>query len=242
MLGDPNRNRIYGRILPLDYSATRSFFETRGKLAAESPLTAVMYQDTDLATRRDCAEKHTALPLLHLGAGDRVLDLGCGPGRWAESAVPLADAYLGVDFSASLLEVARAHFPSATFQLMNVAEFGSDALIVPPPFTLAICSGILTYMNDADVSRLFIQLSRIMAQPSRLYLREPMAKERRLTLDDHWSDALQSKYSAIYRTRPDYLALLEGLEGFRITSEGEPFPTELQNRTETEQRYILLER
>ena len=76
----------------------------------------------------------------------------------------------------------------------------------------------------------------------RLYLREPMAKELRLTLDRHWSDELQAHYSAVYRTKQEYLELLRGMEGFHVQAEGEPFPRELQNRAETEQRYILLSR
>jgi cyclopropane fatty-acyl-phospholipid synthase-like methyltransferase len=182
------------------------------------------------------------LPLLHVKPNDRVLDLGCGAGRWAEVIVPHTERYLGVDFSVPLLEVARRRFPGTDFQIMNVAQFDPDKLMTPPPFTLVICSGVMTYVNDSDLGALLAQLSRVMTERSRLYLREPMAKDRRLALDSHWSDELQADYSAIYRTRSEYLELLHSLEGFRVQAEGESFPRELQNRAETEQRYILLER
>lgn len=236
------RSRISGDVLPLDYRKTAEFFQARGHMAGDNPLTATMYQDADLAVRRDLAEKAMALPLLKVTAEDRVLDLGCGSGRWVQAIASEARAYLGIDFSESLLDVARAQYPAVVFQAMNVADLKGDDLAVSPPFSLLICSGILAYINDADIVRLFAEISHLAADHCRIYLREPMAKEKRLTLDRFWSEELQTHYSAIYRTPAEYIDLLSCLEGFEVKAQGEPFPRELQNRAETEQRYIFLSR
>lgn len=234
--------RVVGDRRALDYGTTSAFFEGRGRAAGDNPLTATMYQSADLATRRDVEEKVRILPLFDPVASDRVLDLGCGTGRWAEAMAANVEAYLGVDFSDTLLDVARTRAPQAVFQTMNVASLDAATLALPPPFTAIICSGILIYINDDDVRALFRALSIVAAPSCRIYLREPMATGERLTLDRHWSEELQDHYSAIYRTRDEYLELLADLDGFTVRDEGEPFPQELQNRADTRQRFMILAR
>ena len=234
--------RVFGEKRAINYNDTQAFFESRADIAGENSLTATMYQDAALAGRRDAAEKQTTLPLLKLRGDDRVLDIGCGSGRWAQIISPATSAYLGIDFSSGLLKVARARVRKAVFQCMAVNVMNPSAFPVPPPFTLIVASGILTYLNDADVRRLFINVSQIAAPDSRCYVREPVAKVERLTLDGYWSEELGASYSAVYRTRAEYLDLFCALEGFRLRYEGEPFPPHLQNRAETEQRFFLLER
>ena len=234
--------RVFGEKRAINYSTTRAFFERRAAVAGENALTATMYQDAALAARRDEAEKQTVLPLLRLRRDDRVLDIGCGSGRWAQIIAPIVSTYLGIDFSFGLLEVARASVPAALFQCMAVNGMNADSLRVPPPFTVVIASGILTYLNDADVRQLLAATAQMAAPGSRFYAREPVAKVQRLTLDGYWSDELGANYSAVYRTRADYLDLFSALTGFRLCTEGEPFPPDLQNRAETEQRFFVLER
>jgi ubiquinone/menaquinone biosynthesis C-methylase UbiE len=230
--------RVFGEKRTIDYARTMAFFEARAGVAAANSLTATMYQDPVLASRRDHAEKQTALPQLR--SRDRVLDLGCGSGRWAEVIAPAVSAYLGIDFSSGLLEVARARAPEAVFQQMHIDAVHADTLALPAPFSLVVCSGILAYVNDSDVLRLFSTISRIAATHSRIYVREPVAKAQRLTLDSCWSEELEAYYSAVYRTRSEYFDLFSALEGFYVYRECEPFPRELQNRTETEQRCFFL--
>jgi cyclopropane fatty-acyl-phospholipid synthase-like methyltransferase len=234
--------RVLGEQRAIDYGRTMAFFEERAATAEGNALTATMYQDEELARRRDQAEKDTVLRRLHVRADDRVLDLGCGSGRWAQVIASRVSVYLGVDFSARLLEIARVHAPDASFECAAVNALEPETLAVPPPYTLIICSGILTYLNDSDVDHLFSTVSRTAAARSRIYVREPIAKTQRLTLDDYWSEELRSQYSAVYRTRGEYLGSFGALTGFQLKAEGEPFPKDLQNRPETEQRYFLLER
>lgn len=234
--------RVFGEKRTIDYRSTLEFFEARANVSAQNVLTATMYQDAGLASRRDRAEKETVLPRLNLREGDRVLDIGCGSGRWAELIAPNVSSYLGIDFSQGLLQVAHARVPSAIFQCAPVNALRDEALKVPPPFTLFICSGILAYLNDGDVLRLFATISESATTASRIYVREPIATMQRLTLDGYWSEELGANYSAVYRTRAEYLDLFSALSGFHLRNEGEPFPRELQNRAETEQRYFLLER
>lgn len=242
MVNDGDATRLIAQLTDIEYRDTHSFFEARGVGAQPSNLTATMYQDAALAEQRDRAEKEIVLPLLALTESDRVLDVGCGAGRWAEAAASVVGDYLGIDFSASLLEIAMKNVPGACFQRLSVDKLDLHALTIAPPFSLIICSGILAYINDRDVAALISKLGKAASPRSRIYIREPIAKASRLTLKAHWSEELRAQYSAIYRTRAEYLELFRNLPDFSLTAEAMPFPARLQNRDETQQWFFLLER
>jgi SAM-dependent methyltransferase len=236
--------RISGKKHDISYEATLQFFEGRGRAAQpDAPQTATMYQDKELACRRDACEKETVLPLLELRSADRALDIGCGAGRWAEVLSGRTASYLGIDFSASLLKLAeRFRAPGVSFQCLPAQEVSPAALALPPPFDLFICSGILIYLNDDDVLRLGQRIAAMAAPGARLYLREPMARAERLTLDRFPSAELQTEYSASYRTLEQCdeifgAPLRQG--GFRLLLERSLYPPELCNRKETEQHIQL---
>jgi SAM-dependent methyltransferase len=238
----PGGGRLHRVVREIDYRATEAFFESRGKDAVGQPLVSTMYQDAGLASRRDAAEKETVLPHLAINGADRVLDVGCGAGRWAEVLVPRVAAYLGIDFSEGLLAAARTRTPGGAFQRMSASALDPGAFHLPPPFSLVICSGILIYLNDRDVENLLTLIAEISGPAARLYVREPVATMERLTLDGFWSEELQARYSAIYRTRLEYNRLFEKLAGFSLFREGSPISSDLQNRADTEQWFAILGR
>lgn len=240
--------RYTGTAREISYEATLDFFESRGRHAsAEKPQTATMYQDEQLARRRDACERDTVLPLLAPKPHDRVLDLGCGYGRWAEVLAGRIGEYVGVDFSAELLRLAHArNLPASHFQRLPAQEISAASLVRPGPYSLFLCSGILIYLNDADVTRLARGIVQVAAPAARVYLREPMAiTGDRLTLDRFPSVELQRDYSAIYRTPEQCHALFGAVlhaAGFSCAVERSLYPPALCNRKETEQQIQLWER
>jgi ubiquinone/menaquinone biosynthesis C-methylase UbiE len=83
-------------------------------------------------------------------AGERVLDLGCGPGTLAETLPPVT--LTGIDISRAYLEEAARRHPDATF----VEGSASDASIWPDaPLDAVICSGLLHHLDDDEVRAIF---------------------------------------------------------------------------------------
>lgn len=248
--------RIHGDMRPIDYSATRDFFEGRGRKYNEAhPYTSVCYQDDnpELAARRDRHEKQMVLPLLGVGPETRVLDVGCGVGRWADTLAPLCAAYLGLDFSESLLEVARERVPAHLAERVRFQHKAMQDMVgaspadfsLDPPFSCCLLSGILLYLNDQDVAASLRALAGFLDRPCTVYIREPVGTEERLTLDRHYSEDLHASYSAIYRTVPQYRDLLAASfvpAGLRVRHEGFLLPPELANRQGTTQYYFVLTR
>ena len=243
--------RISDKVVDIDYEATRRFFERRADRPADTcAWTRVMYQDDnpELVVARDTHEKQTVLPKLKLQPSHRVLDVGCGVGRWALATAPLVEQYLGTDFSEGLLNRARddlrAH-PNVEFQCLPAQNIGSLAG-GHEPFDRVILAGILAYLNDDDVERCLQGVAELCsATDAIVYIREPMGVASRLTLDRYWSDQLESEYSAIYRSREQYRLMLERTlcaEGFTISQFSPLYPQDLENRVETNQFIVLLQR
>ena len=59
--------------------------------------------------------------------GQRVLDLGCGGGRTSPWLHALASRYLGVDYSARMVEVCRARYPEFAFTQGNARDLAALA-------------------------------------------------------------------------------------------------------------------
>lgn len=56
----------------------------------------------------------------YVSAGERILDIGCGNGRFVESAQKRSIHYTGTDISEELLKQARARHPEITFVCANM--------------------------------------------------------------------------------------------------------------------------
>jgi len=242
-------SRILGEKIALNQSQVADFFEQRArKFNAETPLTAILYQDQhpEIAEERDRLERECVTPLLALSGAENVLDVGCGIGRWASAISDQIGQYHGIDASPSLIDLARTYCPrpNVAFHAAGVDDLTDAWLAAYGPFDRVICSGILIYLDDAQVARLLSALSRHLAPGAILYLREPMGMAGRLSLSGHWSEELQAHYSAIYRSREEIAAMLAQAFPAPAFQPGPITPlfddAALNNRAETRQHFCLV--
>ena len=246
--------RVYNEHVELDYSATARFFAERGRRIDEvGPLCAVLYQDQkpELAEQRSAHEIATILPRLVTGrAPVKVLDVGCGTGRWATTLADETATYQGLDFCPEFLDEARA----ATSTLAQPGRFsfvhadlsnGLPDAVAPGSFDTVIMAGVLLYLNDGDALRVLCQLGERLAAGGRIYLREPLGLKARLTLESHFSQDLGAEYSSVYRGCDEFGALLQSAAqrtGLALRHSGELYPSDLENRAETRQFCFILDK
>ncbi len=235
--------RVYKNKINLDKDDLEIFFKERGDRLKKDPLTAVLYQDNnpELAHQRDQFEKEKILPLLKLTRDDKVLDIACGIGRWVDVLHEQVELYTGIDFQSEFIRYARNKYK----EYSNISFLVLDATMISPStlgrsdYTKVLIGGLLLYLNDNQITRLFESLVDVTSVDTLVYLREPIAIDDRLSLKKNWSEDLNQNYSAVYRTREEILSLTKG---FVVSKEGNMYKNNLNNRKETKQYYFLLKK
>lgn len=238
--------------LAIDRKSVLAFFESRSEKAMTlGPIRAVIYQDknVDLAVRKDAAEKYLLHPKIKATREDRVLDVGCGTGRWADVIVPECAFYHGVDSSPGMIRVANerlAHASNVRFSVCSLEELSLEIIDTYLPFSCILLLGVMVYINDEDILAGLTRIANVAAPAARILFREPVALRTRLTLIDHFSEEMGQSYSAIYRTESEILGMIGsslGPFGFWPVDQGDVFiDPAINNRVETKQRYFLWKR
>lgn len=229
--GADNPVRVVGASVSL--GDTQPFFEARAARGDLPDLNKVCYQDADpeLASARNEAECRFVLPLLGTDPDTtRVLDVGCGTGRWAQNLRGRVRSYHGVDFSPSLVELAARHLPEDPdwrVECLDARELAS----LTGPYDVILIAGVACYLDDVHVGPLIEAAHDLLAPGGVLWHREPVSLlDQRLTLRNVWSEELQATYSAVYRTPEEYRAAAEPVPAL-----DQPLWPELWNRAETGQ-------
>jgi SAM-dependent methyltransferase len=246
-------SRVLGNTVELNKSSLLDFFDSRAERAyGPNPLTSILYQDNnpELAKMRDKYEREFISPKLNLNENSRVIDIGCGIGRWADNLLDTINKYHGIDFSEKLILAAQDRFAgndNITFQTLAAQDVRRETLpSYNNEFDVAIISGVIIYLNDYDVECLLSNIINIASNNFTLYIREPFALQQRLTLDNFYSSELGCSYSAIYRTKVEFEIMLNNTllnSGFHISKHATLYADDnLNNRAETKQFYYIIKR
>ena len=97
-------NRVYNDKVNVDDKSIKAFFNNRAKRFAAGEVdqyTSVVLGDnkSDYGKEWHEFEKKQVEKHLNLGLDKKVLDIGCGIGRWAENIIDHCGEYIGTDFS-----------------------------------------------------------------------------------------------------------------------------------------------
>jgi trans-aconitate methyltransferase len=87
----------------------------------------------------------TLLELLDPRPGERILDLGCGPGQLTAQIAQSGAQVTGLDNSPGMLEEARKNFPKLAFVLADAAGFR-----LPGSFDAVFSNAVLHWVKDAS--------------------------------------------------------------------------------------------
>ena len=210
-----SEKRIYGENVNINHENVEKFYDDRAKRISEmkNPYSAVLLNDhnPEAVEKRMNLEKEHIFPRLKIDKYSKVLDIGCGIGRWGEEIIPQISSeggYYGIDFSQQMIEVARkrtSRFENKNFKFdkMSFQEFTSDRKD-KSKYNRVIMSGVIMYISDSDVFMCFKDLLAFMDGKCMIYIHEPCNLTERLTLRNFPSEALRADYNVIYRTKPEY--------------------------------------
>lgn len=151
---------------------------------------------------------------LNLQHGDVLLDLACGNGALGSRLFDPLSAYLGVDFSPRLIEVAQKYFarePTVAFMQGDASEYVTEEAH-PHSFNKVLCYGSFSYFSREQASNVLKQLHTRFDCVSHVFIGNLPDRDLAhlfykpdgftpAVLDDHTSPI------GIWRTRGDFVEL-----------------------------------
>jgi 2-polyprenyl-3-methyl-5-hydroxy-6-metoxy-1,4-benzoquinol methylase len=185
---------------------------------------ANLEQDTDnlkLKIDDETAKVFSWLPQID---GLSILDLGAGVGQWSfRFAERGAQRVLAVEYAEGLAEIGRKEalqrkLTSVEFRVSPAELFQSDE-----QFDVVYISGLFVYLTEEQADRLMANVANFVRPGGTLLLRDGTGIERRHEINDRHSEHLGENYSATYRTRDEYLALMKGV-GLELERDENMFP------------------
>jgi len=130
------------------------------------------------------ARRWLAKHIWHLEPGQKVIDIGCGPGTIL-NYLPNNIEYIGVDISPEYITTAQHKYNNypATFLLGSAAdllESGHEKLMEAD---LVMCNGVLHHLDDEEVQSILKLSKQILKKDGRLVCVEPtfLAHQSRLS-------------------------------------------------------------
>ncbi len=105
---------------------------------------------------------HAFLDGMLPAAAGRVLDVGCGPGRYCGRFADEGRAAVGIDPDAAMISTARRDYPGALFRELDMVRIGE--LAAEGPFDLAYCVGnVLAHLPRRDLPDFLAALAGLAA-------------------------------------------------------------------------------
>ena len=250
------KHRIYGEKVAVSEQDIKSFWDQRAAMFEEKGLSTVICgdQNAERARLENNFDRQTILPRLGLTPDSCVLEVGCGVGRLAEMILPQCGFYCGVDYSKEMLQVAQRicaqsskrtppPTPYALHHLSLAEVVDKTPEFFGGPFDVFIMMSVCMYINDAELVEAFQQIPKLLSDRAVVLFQESVGLNERLTLDRIPSEALQTSYSAIYRTKEEYMQLYAPLfeAGFVLAEEAQ-FPNFGNAYADSERRFCIMKR
>lgn len=228
--------RIYDDKVDLKSNDIKEFWAKRA-LSATGLKTVLLGDDKGAQVQRNQKECSVLKDAIKELKSLKILDIGCGIGRWVENLGERIESYTGIDFTAEYVRIANEKYmdkKDVNFYEMSVCEMSPE--ILSKDYNLVICTGVLTYINDNDIPQIFQKIKNL--SPEYVYIQESISlMDGRLTLDKFESKELNSNYSAIYRTQKEYE---QYFKEFEITKTELLLDDKIGGRKETNARYWVL--
>jgi len=153
----------------------RQFYDRQVAEHPGSP--AILGSSTRLhADYRDLGEWRVFSELVPAPRDGRILELGCGGGRWVERLAPAAREVVGVDISENAIALARErarrrNLANASYVVSSIVDYRPDGL-----FDLAYFSGILLYLNDDEAAQALENLRPHLAPAAIIVVRDSLTE------------------------------------------------------------------
>ena len=233
--------RLYGKKEKIDKKNVKEFFDRRTNEKVDNLMTITSFHEKENLDQRKNEEYEILLKNIDF-TGKKILEIGCGLGRWADFFYDKCELYLGIDYVENLIEIAKKNYKydNCYFQVMSALDINIDELIIKPPFDIIFIAGVLIYLNDEDIKKLINEINIMTSEKKIIYIRETISIiGTRLTLKDFYSEELKVDYNAIYRTEEELLEYFKEFKNIKSIEKEEIYKN-LNDFEETSYEYFIL--
>lgn len=235
---DMDQHRIYGENVDIRGEEVKTFWAKRAALAGVGSTRSTLlgnHGGVDLTKMQNERDNEVFRECVG-GKKQRILEFGCGNGRWGELLKDIVESYSGIDFTPEFIEQARKLFAGDgrfRFAVGALTELPTAFIREGGGYTMGICAGCVMYLNDDEAPKFYEQVEKLPV--AALFLKETVSTmDKRLTLVDFPSKELQTDYNVVYRMPSEYEAFYrEALPGFRFERKGWLYPAESGKWAET---------
>lgn len=241
----PDEHRIYGKNVEIPGEAVKRFWARQAATAVGTAGTLLgNHGGEDLTAMKNALDRKLFRECTE-GKKQRILEFGCGNGRWAELLADVVESYAGIDFAEEFIAKARALFQGDgrfRFAVGTLTDLPMEFIRGGGRYTMGICSGCVMYLNDGEARKFYESVEALPVEA--LFFKEKVSTmEQRLTLVDFPSKELQTDYNVVYRMPSEYEEFYRSaLPGFRIARKGWEYPEEKGIWSETNTHYWHLVR
>lgn len=230
----------------IDPKKVKAFWDGRAeqhkKLALES--LANLEQDADNLKLKIDEETRRVFEWLPDLQHKSILDLGAGIGQWVfRFAEKGAARIVAVEYAEGLAKIGMEE--ALQRKLFNVEYVVSPAekFRSTETFDVVFISGLFVYLTDQQCAELLTQVASFLKPQAQLLLRDGTGTPDRYEISDRHSEHLDANYSAIYRTRDEFVGMMQGI-GLQCLRDENMFPEghQLNKYPETRLRLFLFEK
>jgi SAM-dependent methyltransferase len=181
------------------------------------------YEDLWGRLPQDLDPPDLELRLGHMRAGvhpgDRVLDLGCGDGRFTAELAALGSAPIGADVAQAAIDRARASYPELDFTLV---PFDGPLPFDDVSFDAVWASEVIEHV--ADTARWLSEVRRVLVPRGRLLLTTPSHGRLRVAVNgiEAFSDPLGDHLHLYTRASLQTLLAEFGFDEISVRTVGGP--------------------
>lgn len=235
--------RIRDKNIEITSDATKSFWQSR--ISKGYNLKSVLLNEDaedNQILNRNTKESNLLKSFLDENKKYKILDIGCGIGRWVSNLHNFIEQYTGIDYTNGFIELAKNKYKQFNVNFIQMSVTSIDLSALFSSYDLSILTGVCMYINDKDLPKLFSVINALTTQT--IYLQESVSlTNERLTLKEYYSNDLKRAYSAIYRIIPEYESFLKNYcTNFKLVSKGLLLDAQTGKREETNAAYWILKR
>jgi len=194
-------------------SDVKQFWENRASQYGKTTYQSITnFADEEESVKRDIIEKNMLKPYLFDKLN--ILDMGCGVGRISLWLAEKGHNVTGIDYAKNLLDIATVEAKKKELDVRFICS-QSHSYNESKKFDMIIIFGMLLYLNDDRVIQTIMNCKKLLKRNGTIIVKESVGVTERFEVINKYSDALQDKYNAIYRTPSNMIRLFE-MYGFQL--------------------------